>query len=117
MPLKTCPKCKAKQGTRKKVCDCGYTFITKANHPLVPEPGGWVLDDIKGMPTIDPPDIDWPGGKLDNAFIRDEAAYEGLGYCIYSLIPAGRIKDAPLRKLWKEARAKMQKITEYLYEV
>ena len=117
MPLKTCPKCKAKQGTRKKVCECGYSFAAKTNHPLVPEPGGWVLDTVKGMPPIEQPDIKWPKGKLDTDLIREEVSYEGLGYCIYSLIPAERIKDARLKKLWREARQAMQKIVEHLYEV
>lgn len=117
MPKKTCPECNAKHGTRKKVCECGYAFVTKSNHPLVPEPGGWVIDDYKGLPTIDPPDFNWPKGKLPTDMVRDEVSYHGLGFCIYSAIPADRIKDAPLRKLWKEARAKMMQITEYLYDV
>ena len=112
MPLKTCPKCKAEHGSRKKVCGCGHKFL----HPLVPEPGGWVMDTVKGMPPIDPPAMDWPKGELSNELVRDETSYEGLGYCIYSLIPAERIKEPPLRKLWSEARAKMQEIVEYLYE-
>ena len=112
MPLKTCPKCKAKHGTRKKVCSCGRKFT----HPLVPEPGGWILDNIKGMPPIEPTAVDWPKGKLDTDLIRDEVSYEGLGYCIYSLIPVERIADPKLKKMWKEARSSMQKVVEYLYD-
>lgn len=110
--MKTCPKCKAKHGPRKKVCSCGHKFT----HPLVPEPGGWVLDDIKGMPPIEPPAMDWPKGRLSTETIRDEISYGGLGYCIYSLIPTNRITDPKLKKLWVEARRAMQKVVEHLYE-
>jgi hypothetical protein len=118
VPLKTCPECGEQHGPRKKECECGYAFITKgssASHPLVPEPGGWVLDTYKGLPEIEPPEP-LPKGQLDVETVRDTVAYEGLGFCIYSLIPASRIKDRRLRKLWSDARAAMQKVQECIYE-
>ena len=110
MPLKTCPKCKKKLGTRTKVCKCGHAFNS---HPLVPEPGGWVLDTYKGLPEIDPP-AELPAGKMTAQQVYEHVAYEGLGFCIYHLIPATKIKDAKLRKLWSDARAALGKIKEYL---
>jgi len=114
MPLKTCPECGAEHGPRKKECDCGYAFTTKSNHPLVPEPGGWVLDTGKGMPKIEPPEP-LPRGQLDTEIVRDVISYEGLGFAIYSLIPASRISDPWLKKLWVKARNEMQRVVEYVY--
>jgi hypothetical protein len=113
MSLKTCPKCSKKLGTRTKVCKCGHAFATKSNHPLVPEPGGWVLDTYKGLPEIDPP-AELTSGKLTVQQVYEQVSYEGLGFCIYHLIPAAKIKDAKLRKLWSDARAALGKIKEYL---
>lgn len=110
MPLKTCPQCSKKLGTRTKVCKCGYAFN---KHPLVPEPGGWVLDNYKGLPEIEPPDP-LPPGKFDAATVKQHVEYEGLGFCIYHLIPAERIKDRRLKKLWADARTALGKIKEHL---
>ena len=110
MPMKTCPECGKKHGTRRKVCDCGHAF---SRHPLYPEPGGWILDTSKGMPKIMPPDS-LPKGKIETGDIQEHVAYEGLGFCIYSFIPVDRIKDKKLAQLWKKARVEMQKIVEYL---
>ncbi len=110
MPLKTCPKCTKKQGTRTKVCKCGHDFN---KHPLVPEPGGWVLDSYKGLPEIEPPG-DLPKGKMSVPDVSEQVMYESLGFCIYHLIPASKIKDAKLRKLWIDARATLVKIQDYL---
>jgi len=115
MPLKTCPECGAEHGPRKKECDCGYAFVTKSNHPLIPEPGGWVLDTGHGMPKIEPPEP-LPKGQLDTETVRDIASYEGLGFTIYSFIPINRIADQQLRKLWGKAREAMQQIVEYIYD-
>lgn len=92
---------------------CGHTF-TKKDHPLVPEPGAWVINSMKGMPTIEMPNP--PPGPLSSNDVADVVAYEGLGFCIYTLIPAGKIKDRKLRGLWVKARAAMQKVMEELYE-
>lgn len=127
MPNKICPQCNATHGARKLVCDCGHDFGCKrsgraavktgqAQHPLYPEPGGWVLDKTRGMPDIDPPEP-LPHGPVDAATVKDYVAYEGLGYAIYSYIPAERISDPELRKLWREARATMQRVMEYLEDV
>ena len=114
MPKKTCPKCNTAHGTRKKLCACGYDFASKKGHPLVPEPGGWVIDIPKGMPPIEMPNP--PKGPLSADDVRDIVAYEGIGFSIYSLVPAARIKDRKLRSLWVKARAAMQKVVEELYE-
>lgn len=124
MPNKQCPECHATFGARKLVCDCGYDFGCKrtgkeavkvgdAPHPLYPEPGTWVLDKVKGLPDINPPD-ELPSGPIDVEVVKEIVAYEGLGFAIYSFIPAERISDPNLRKLWQEARAVMQKVVEHL---
>lgn len=124
MPSKTCPQCNAVHGARKLVCDCGHDFGCKrtgkeavksnvAHHPLYPEPGTWVLDKVKGMPSIDPPD-ELPQGSIDAETVKLIVTYEGLGFTIYSYIPAERISDSHLRKLCRDARAAMQKVAEYL---
>lgn len=110
MPLKTCPECDKKLGTRTKVCKCGHAFN---KHPLVLEPGGWVLDTYQGLPKIEPPSA-LPKGKLNVQQVYEQISYEGLGFCIYHLIPADRIKDRKLRKLWADARVALGKIEEYL---
>jgi len=115
MPKKICPECQAKHGTRKKQCDCGFDFTDKRAHPLVPEPGGWVADMPRGMPAIEMPNP--PKGPLDVGDVREIVAYEGIGFSIYSLVPAARIKDRKLRGLWVKARAAMQKVVEELYDV
>ena len=97
MSLKTCPKCDKKLGNRTKTCPgCKYEFAMKSNHPLVPEPGGWVLDTYKGLPKIEPPD-ELPSGKLSVQQVYEQVSYEGLGFCIYHLIPVDRIADRKLR--------------------
>lgn len=127
MPSKTCPNCNTMHGARKLKCDCGHDFGCKrtgkeavrsgdAPHPLYPEPGTWVLDKTKGMPNIGPPN-DLPCGPVDSVTVKHVVAYEGLGYAIYSYIPVGRISDPQLRKLWRDARAAMQKVVEHLEEV
>jgi len=65
------------------------------------------------MPKIAPPES-LPKGKIETETIQDHVKYDGLGFCIYYFIPVNRIKDRKLAQLWKEARAKMQKIVEYL---
>lgn len=113
MALKTCPKCRKKCGTRKRVCACDHVFVTKSNHPLVPEPGGWVLNTYKGLPEIDQPG-ELPAGQMTTPAVFNHVSYEGLGFCIYHLIPADKIKDTKLRKLWTDARVALGKIKEYL---
>lgn len=120
MPKKTCPKCKKSYGVRQKECECGHVFSgkktrqKKSGHPLYPEPGAWVIDDIKGMPKISPPP-DLPVGKLDTKEVRDFwVAYEGLGYCIYDLLPATKLADHKLRSLWTKARRAMQDVVDYM---
>jgi len=117
MPKKTCPQCDKQHGTRKKVCECGHSFSTSA-HPLYPEPGGWVIDRLPGMPKIEPPDPLPRERKIDADELRDQyIAYEGLGYCLYSYIEPEHINDATLRSLWKKARLAMRDIVSYLETV
>lgn len=113
MANKTCPKCQKTHGSRKKVCECGHKF---QSHPLAPEPGAWTIDDLKGMPKMTPPG-DLPDGLIDTKELRDMwVAYEGLGYCIYEIVPANKIEDTSLRPLWRKARRAMQDIVEYMEE-
>ncbi len=107
MAKKTCPKCKKQHGTRKKVCGCSHSFMSRV------EPGGWVNDTLKGMPKVEMPSP-LPNGPIVNDDVRDYIAYEGLGYCIYDYIPAEGVKDQKLRVLWRIARKAMQNIVTYL---
>lgn len=127
MPKKTCPKCNAKHGVRRLKCDCGYDFGRKrtgkasikageVSHPLYPEPGGWVIDTLKGMPPIDSPEPLLPG-PIDVSVIKDHVLYDGLGFCIYTGIPIERISDSKLKSLWREARRTMQRVVEYLEDI
>lgn len=127
MPKKICPQCNASHGVRRLVCDCGHDFQCKragkaaveagqVSHPLYPEPGAWVADKMKGMPDILPPEP-ISSGPIDASTIKDVVSYEGLGFAIYSFISANRISDLRLQKLWREARAAMQKVEEYLEDV
>lgn len=119
MAIKACPKCGKEYGVRKLVCDCGHDFACKRgsktvdSHPLYPEPGGWVVDGTKGMPKIEPPEL-LSCGQIDTATIKEIIAYEGLGYTLHSYIPADRIVDSELRKLWCEARRAMLRVIDYL---
>jgi hypothetical protein len=83
---------------------------------LSPEPGGWVLDPADGLPAVTPPG-DLPEGLISSQELRDQwVAYEGLGFCVYSLIPVRKLDDAELRALWRKARQAMQDIVDYLEE-
>lgn len=47
--------------------------------------------------------------------IRDEyVSYEGLGFCIYTMIDPARIEDPTLAKLWREARDAMRAVVNQL---
>lgn len=120
MPHKICPQCEAKHGVRKLVCDCGHEFgkskTGQASQALYPEPGTWVLDTTKGMPEIHPPGP-LPKGPISAADVKDHVCYDGLGYCIYGFIPAKRIEDTKLAKLWEKARVAMQAVANYLDDV
>jgi hypothetical protein len=65
------------------------------------------------MPDIEPPE-DLSCGPLDIETVENHVAHEGLGFTVYSLIPAERISDPQLRKLWWKTRAAMQEVVEYL---
>lgn len=64
-----------------------------------------------------PPPMEADGDLLTNEEIKDEISAEGLGFCIYSYLPAAKLQDVGLRKLWLEARMAMQHVVEYLFEV
>ena len=116
MPRKTCPQCNASHGVRKLVCDCGHDFGCKrveVENPLFPEPGTWIVDKVKGM-TFDMAPEPLSSESLDASAVKDLVGYEGLGFSIFTYIPAGRISDLQLRTLWQDARAAMQKVVVYL---
>lgn len=89
----------------------------RSKHLLYPEPGAHVLQSYEGLPKLSPPDP-LPPGKISSHEIRDDyIAYEGLGYCVYSLIPSERIEDEKLKALWVQAREAMQDVVEYLEQL
>ena len=102
-------RCMSKKRRRKNA-------FVKPRHPLSPEPGAWVLQDYAGMPTLDPP-AELSEDEVAVREIKDFIEYEGLGFCIYCLIPSERVADNSLRVLWKHAREAMQNIVEYLEEI
>ena len=79
------------------------------------EPGEWVYDRPKGMKAVNRPEP-IPAGLIDVEEVQHHVRYEGLGMCIYSLIPACCIEDWKLSKLWGIARKAMQDIVEHLEE-
>ncbi len=105
--MKTCPKCSKQHGTRKKICDCGHSFVQRV------EPGGWVNDPTKGMPKIEDPGS-LPEGKLDVEEVQDQIAYHGIGFCLWDYIPAERIENTNLRTLWRKARRAMVDVIAYM---
>jgi len=118
MPSKVCPKCNMKHGVRRLVCECGHDFNCKRAVEAVEivetvEPGTWIFDMPKGMPSVCPPAA-LPPGSLSVGTIRARVSYDGLGFCIYSLIPAARIADPRLKELWVKARAAMKEIVTLL---
>jgi len=82
-------------------------------HPLYPEPGANVLDDWSGMPKIKPPES-LPKGKLTASQVQDYVTYEGLGFCVYSYIPSGKIADGELKELWETAREALFSLVSYM---
>lgn len=42
----------------------------QSRHPLYPEPGGWLLDDLPGMPKVEQPEP-LPHRKLKAAEVED----------------------------------------------
>ena len=67
------------------------------------------------MPAIQAPEPLPREGQISSGAIRDDyVAYEGLGFCIYSYIPADKIQEPKLRKLWVKARQAMQEVVGYL---
>lgn len=123
MPIKVCPKCNTKHGVRRLICECGHEFKRKIEVVEVtpeesiktayPEPGQWIWDMPKGMSPVCPPAA-LPTGQLSVGTVRARVSYDGLGFCIYSLIPAARIADSQLRELWMKARATMKEIVTLL---
>lgn len=83
---------------------------------VTPEPGEWVYEKPKGMGPIRRPEP-LPAGSIDASGVKDHVRYEGLGFCIYSLIPHERIADEQLSKLWRKARQAMQEIVEHLEKI
>lgn len=119
MPFKQCPVCNAKCGVRTITCKCGADFsqYKKASPEQTKlSMGEWVDDMPKGMkvtPVKEP--MEACGDKLSNDDVKDEISFEGLGYTIYSYIPASRLADKELAKRWLAARQSMQEVVEYLW--
>ena len=85
-------------------------------HPLYPEPGGWLLSDLPGMPKVKEPEP-LPHRKLEAAEVRDYVAYEGLGFCVYEYLSSGKIADEQLAALWDKASVALRDIVGYLETV
>ncbi len=77
-----------------------------------PEPGNWVDHQSAGLPSLEEPEP--LPNKPTVEDIKQQIEYEGLGYCVYDLIPANKIRDMRLRGLWKKARLALREIVEYL---
>lgn len=73
-----------------------------------------MLSSYSGMPKLDPPEPLKRVGKLSIAEVIEHISFEGLGFCIYDYISSGKIEDAKLARLWKEARQTLQAVVEYL---
>ena len=86
--------------------------MAKRRRRRYPEPGNWVDDTPKELPTIEEPDP--LPDKVTVEIVRLHVEYEGLGHCIWDLIPADRITDKRLRRLWKLARLALKDVVEYL---
>lgn len=116
MAIKICPQCNAKHGVRKLKCECGHDFGVKRPSSLYPEPGTWVASKTPGMADIELPEP-LPREPVSAGQVKDIVSNEGLGFAVYSYLPAKRITDPKLRKLWQKARTAMQCIVEYLEDV
>jgi len=120
MPLKECPACGISHGPRKKLCDCGHDFQVKTTKGKPGDTalslGAWILDRDKSLPEIKPPDPLPTDHKLNKSELQDFCAYDGLGFCIHEYIPASKIADAKLAKLWTKAKKAMIEVAEELYE-
>lgn len=84
----------------------------RKRHPLYPEPGASVLDSWDGLPKMKCPQL--IEGMLSVSDVADLVSYEGLGYCIFTYIPSGKIKDRELGRLWEKARKAMVVVLERL---
>jgi hypothetical protein len=71
-----------------------------------------VTEHVKGMPEVELGTV--VTATLPTEEVKQQVAYEGLGYCVYTLVPANKIEDPTLRSLWKAARKSMQDIVVWL---
>jgi hypothetical protein len=85
----------------------------QAKEDVHPEPGEWVYDMPKGMKPINRPEP-LPDGLIDCREIEHQISYNGLGHCIWSLIPEDRIQDQILRRKWDTARRAMESVLYHL---
>lgn len=142
MPHKSCPECKKECGPRTKECpECQYDFsssttkteekekvktspspktkrkkLTKKSKTLIGI-GSWINDTTKGMPKIEYPEpLSCIPGLLTIEDISNQCAYEGMPFCVYEYIPANRIEDKKLAKMWSEASKKLIEITHYILD-
>ena len=70
----------------------------------------------KGMPEPFEPEPIPRDRQLSKEEVCRYVEFEGLGFCIYTLVPASKIEDEKLRSLWMLARKSMQEIIGYLYD-
>jgi len=82
-------------------------------HPLI-SCGGWIKDMPKSLPNVDVPSIIEPGQKLNKEELRDHICYEGLGFCIQTLISADKIEDTEICEQWKIVQDEMDKLVTIL---
>lgn len=112
-PQKTCPKCSSKVHVRRRECACGYSFKPGAPKVEVSEEikqGAWVKTlKNPGLPEPIPKDR-----KFTNEELRDVIAEEGIGYCVFDYIPADKIEDQEVAKVWQETYDLFTRIVELL---
>jgi len=84
---------------------------------LVPEPGTWENKIPAGMPDLPKAKpVKATAPKLTGREVYDKVQEDGLGHCIYDLIPADKISDKRLRILWKKARLSLRAVVDCLEE-
>jgi len=79
--------------------------------------GLWVYDTPpKSIGKIRRPEPLEHGCQLDLEDVRQLVSYDGIGYCIFEYIPASKIEDKELKKLWTAAKKSIDKVVNYLYK-
>jgi hypothetical protein len=125
MPEKLC-ECGQKSHVRVKICpSCKKEFtkkekLSKKKSKSIDTDitiGGWAKDVEKGMPKIEEPEPLPANKRLSVAEVREIVSYESLGYAILTYIQIDQILDEDLKILWIDAKEKMKKIINILYNI